>query len=329
MKLVIKMQRRGLLGLLYLLLAAALVLPQAGAVRAWSGDSHVNTAACTDLGSDGQNSLQFTSAGHVLGFTEDSAIIASASHMLKTEFVNANPVAPGADKNSSGETGDGTASPLTRVTYRNLWDGVTVVYEASEVSIVKSTYYLDATGDGVPFDSIRLGYNRPVSLDEQGNLVIAYENGNLVESAPIAWQEVGGERKPVTAAYALCGEQAVGFSLGDYMPGIPVVIDPELTWNTFLGGSGNDDGYAFAVDSSGNVYVTGKSFATWGSPVRAYNASSDVFAAKLNSSGSLTWNTFLGGSDYDFGYAIAVDGSGNVYVAGSSLYHLGLSVAGV
>jgi hypothetical protein len=43
-----------------------------------------------------------------------------------------------------------------------------------------------------------------------------------------------------------------------------------LTWNTFLGGSGNDQGYGIVVDSSGNVYLAGHSSATWESPIRAY-----------------------------------------------------------
>jgi hypothetical protein len=92
-----------------------------------------------------------------------------------------------------------------------------------------------------------------------------------------------------------------------------------LTWNTFLGGSGDETGRGVAVDGSGNVYVTGTSFGpTWGSPVRAYTKHSDAYAAKLNSSGTLLWNTFLGGSADDFGNGVAVDGSGNVYVAGFS-----------
>ncbi len=72
------------------------------------------------------------------------------------------------------------------------------------------------------------------------------------------------------------------------------------------------------MDGSGNVYVGGYSYATWGSPIRAYTSSADAFAAKLDSGGNLTWNTFLGGSGYDFGNGIAVDGSGNVYVGGYS-----------
>jgi hypothetical protein len=91
-----------------------------------------------------------------------------------------------------------------------------------------------------------------------------------------------------------------------------------LTWHTFLGSSGEDRGFSVAVDGSGNVYVSGYSNATWGSPKRAYTGDYDAFAAKLDGSGNLTWHTFVGGSDTDAGHGIAVDGSGNVYVGGYS-----------
>ncbi|MDD8027490.1 MAG: SBBP repeat-containing protein, partial [Acidobacteriota bacterium] len=92
-----------------------------------------------------------------------------------------------------------------------------------------------------------------------------------------------------------------------------------LTWNTFLGGSGSDVGYGIAVDGSSNAYVGGYSDATWGtSPIRAYTSGYDAFAVKLDSGGNLTWNTFLGGNGVDAGNGIAVDGSSNVYVGGYS-----------
>jgi hypothetical protein len=67
------------------------------------------------------------------------------------------------------------------------------------------------------------------------------------------------------------------------------------------------------------VYVAGTSYSTWGSPVNAFAGNVDAFAAKLDSSGMLQWNTFMGSSSTDSGFAIAVDGSGNVYVAGDSV----------
>ena len=127
---------------------------------------------------DGAKLLQFTSAGHVLGFTDNSVIVASASHMLKIDFLNSRAVTPEADNAASGESSSGAALALGRVTYQNLWDGVTAVYEASGTSIVKSTYYVE---DGNQVDNIRLGYNHPVQIDENGNLSITYEDGAIVE----------------------------------------------------------------------------------------------------------------------------------------------------
>ncbi len=95
--------------------------------------------------------------------------------------------------------------------------------------------------------------------------------------------------------------------------------DGEMVWNTFIGSSAEDFGDDIAVDSSGNIYVSGSSKAAWGNPVRAYSGKQDVFAAKLTGEGVLLWNTFLGGSSTDGlnGY-IALDSSGNVYVTGTS-----------
>jgi hypothetical protein len=92
-----------------------------------------------------------------------------------------------------------------------------------------------------------------------------------------------------------------------------------LQWHTFLGGAGDDYGYALTLGGDGNLYLTGKSTATWGSsPLRAFSGLLDAFVAKLNSSGVLQWNTFLGGAGIDEGTGIAVDGNSNVYVIGSS-----------
>ena len=93
-----------------------------------------------------------------------------------------------------------------------------------------------------------------------------------------------------------------------------------LIWNTFLGGEGDDMSHSIAVDTAGNVYVAGTANLTWGSPVRAYQGGmNDVWAAKLDASGGLQWNTFLGGDQNDTPAAVAVDGSGNIYVCGESV----------
>ena len=90
-------------------------------------------------------------------------------------------------------------------------------------------------------------------------------------------------------------------------------------WHTFYGSAGNDDfGYGIAVDGSGNVYVTGTSQGNWGSPLSAYSGNADFFLLKLNSSGTYQWHSFYGSGNDDWGWGVAVDTSGKVYVTGGS-----------
>lgn len=91
-----------------------------------------------------------------------------------------------------------------------------------------------------------------------------------------------------------------------------------LVWNTFLGGAGGDGSSGISVDSNGNVFVGGSSGQTWGSPIRAYQGGQDSFAAKMDPSGNLLWNTFLGSAGNDWGAETAVDWAGNLYVTGYS-----------
>ena len=92
-----------------------------------------------------------------------------------------------------------------------------------------------------------------------------------------------------------------------------------LVYSTYLGGSGDDDGYGIAVDSSGNAYVTGRAAA--GFPLtqalqRTSGGSDDVFVSQLNAGGSaLLFSTYLGGNQSDFGLGIAV-GDSAIYVTG-------------
>jgi Beta-propeller repeat len=102
--------------------------------------------------------------------------------------------------------------------------------------------------------------------------------------------------------------------------------DGTLLAATYLGGTGYDEGYGIAVDSVGNVYVTGTTYSTNFPIVNAYQGTKkgdgDVFVAKLNNTlSSLLYATFLGGGTIsywaeEFGRAIAVDASGNAYVTG-------------
>jgi hypothetical protein len=97
-----------------------------------------------------------------------------------------------------------------------------------------------------------------------------------------------------------------------------------LVYSTYIGGNASDLGYAIAVDGSGNAYVTGYSDSpdydvTSGAFQTTNEGTPDVFVTKLNASGSgLVYSTYIGGSNSDHAYGIAIDGSGNAYVTGST-----------
>jgi len=267
--------------------------------------------------------LQFTAGGHVLGFAPEAAWLAAGSHALRVGFAGANAVTPASAGSTAasplGGKGQKGAAPLGRVTYNNLWDGISLTYEAADGAVVKSTYHLAQGADPA---QIRLRYNVPVALQADGSLSLAFATGQMIESAPVAWQEIHGRRAPVAVSFQVRG-QTVGFSLGAYDPAYPLTIDPEYQWHTFYGGSGVDFAYAIAVDGSGNIYVAGDSTATWAGPageppLHAYSGNHDIVVLKLSSAGAYQWHTFYGGSGFDYGRAIVVDGSGDVYVTGDS-----------
>jgi hypothetical protein len=91
-----------------------------------------------------------------------------------------------------------------------------------------------------------------------------------------------------------------------------------LVWHTFFGSFSGDWGYDIGLDNSGNLYVTGSSYVTWGSPVNPHPGGSAACAVCLSSSGSLIWNTFLGSAGQDYCRAITLDNSGTIYLAGYS-----------
>ncbi len=261
--------------------------------------------------------LQYTSAGHALGFHEKGFYVASNDHMLRIDFVDSRPTSPYVpDKSSSNSYDD---SSLTKVTYHNLWSDISVSYTTDSGGIFESTWQIASGGNP---EQIRLRYNIPTEITAEGQLKMRYTRGWMQESAPVAWQMDEGQRLPVDVAFNRYDDGSIGFKLGDYDKSLPLLIDPVLEWNTFLGSSGGDDATSIATDASGNIYITGSSQYSWGNPIVAHTGgggSYDGFLAKLSPTGELLWNTFMGSSNvWDNANSVAVDSTGNIYVTGDS-----------
>jgi hypothetical protein len=214
-----------------------------------------------------------------------------------------------------------------QISYLDLYKGVTLRYEGDNRSL-KGTYLV---APGAQPEAVRWRYAgaQSVSLSGEGNLEIVpgatSQVGKLVEHAPVAWQDIDGERVPVRASYALAADGSVGFSIGSYNRAYPLVIDPTLEFATYLGGEDQDQGLAIVTDDTGAIYVTGEAqsvdFPTTAGAFQPLfsDGLSDAFVTKFAPDGAtLLYSTYLGGNLTDISRDIYVDGEGNTYLTGST-----------
>ncbi len=210
------------------------------------------------------------------------------------------------------------------VIFKEVYPGIDLKYYGNGDGKLEYDFIIQP---GADISQIAIRYDGVENLcaDDAGQLVAETEWGQIIEQAPTANQYVNGERKEIKAEYDLCAGSTFGIKLTDgYEPEYAVVVDPVLSYSTYLGGSSDDYGDWIAVDNSGNAYIAG---ATMSANFPAYNAYQatyaggyfDAYVTKLSSSGnSLIYSTYLGGSMEDFGWSIAVDSSGCAFLTGET-----------
>jgi photosystem II stability/assembly factor-like uncharacterized protein len=206
-----------------------------------------------------------------------------------------------------------------RVEYSGVYPGVDLAYYGRQGRL---EYDFIVAPGGDP-SAIRLGIEgaRRIRIGAGGDLVLETGGAPIRFRKPVTYQTIGGTRRLVRSEYRLAGARQVAFSLGAYDRRYPLVIDPSLAYSTYLGGSGFDYGTAIAVSSHGNAFVTGYTssldFPTVNAEQAYFTSYSGIFVAELAANGeSLVYATYLGGSDYDYPYSIAVDSTGAAYLTG-------------
>jgi hypothetical protein len=312
-----------------------------------------------------------------------------------------------------GATYTGVVS-YAQAAFHNVYAGVDVVYQSNT-----DTHQLEYNFVVAPHadpGQVALAFSGAdqLALDGQGDLVLRTSGGDILQHAPVAFQEIGGARHAVASRFIIDAGNQVHFALGNYDHSHALTIDPTYVYSSYLGGANNDQANAVAVnpviqngqervfvvgstssptfrpndpgnsapikptlfpgngnfanaafaievdptnnnrpiyldyfggnrvqvatgvtvDANNNAYLTGyttsdKGFAVtpggqpgtlpaWqvahGGPCASFNA----FAIYLDANGNQTYGTFLGGAGDDFGYGIALDNNGSVYVAGST-----------
>jgi hypothetical protein len=205
--------------------------------------------------------------------------------------------------------------------YPAVWEGVDLEISGSQDGM-KMNWVLDRPDRA---SSVRLRWVGADSLeiDVTGNLLVHHALGTLTDLSPIAYQEIDGERKPVDCVYRLFGSFELGFELtGSYLEDIPLIIDPILTYASYLGGSLTETGRGIAVDTQGCAYVTGTTTSvdfpvTPGAFQTTYGGDTDAFVTKFASNGaSLIYSTYVGGSGIEPYNFISLDTEGCAYITG-------------
>jgi hypothetical protein len=206
--------------------------------------------------------LQFRSGVVVLGFKPEKVYLAGMGFLLVEEFIGTTGVKPvGGNQREQKDNLTKEVPEFVKVSYPDLWPGITLHYEARPGGIAESTYIIETKGDPA---LIRIKYNAKAEIQKNGSLRFKHpkEKGYFTLTAPIAWQEIKGKKVSVEVAFNKYKDGSVGFKTGRFDPNQPLIIDPTYQWHAFYGQSGDDVGYAITTDSSGNVYIAGVSNAT-------------------------------------------------------------------
>src|SRR5262245_44458037 len=211
---------------------------------------------------------------------------------------------------------------FARVQYSTIYPGIDLVYYGNQEQL-EYDFLVSPNADPSRI-AMRLGGARTLSVDDNGNLIVALSEGNLLQKRPFAYQIVNGKPVEVSVHYRIQNANVIGFQIAAYDRSQPLTIDPVLLYSTYFGGSDSDGTTDVAVDAQGNAYIAGATFSADFPAVNAAQRSinlfgDDAFVSKISRDGSaVLFSTFLGGSRSDVASAAAVDANGNVYVTGQT-----------
>ncbi len=213
---------------------------------------------------------------------------------------------------------------FARVLVAGLYPGVNLAYYGNQRQL---EYDLTVAPDADPgVIAIRFDGADKISINPAGELVLNLGDSEIRQPKPVIYQTVNGSRKEISGGYKILDAHTVAFTVGGYDQSLPLVIDPILSYSTYFGGTASTTAWAVAVDTNGFVYVAGQTlsaqFATHGAFQTNYQGGSqtgDAFVAKFGNNGTnLVYFTYLGGSADDAAYGLAVDATGDAYVAGAT-----------
>jgi len=227
-------------------------------------------------------------------------------------------------------------SNYEKVRYASVYPGVDLVYYGNQ----KQLEYDFVVSPGADARTISLAFGGgpdgstkiPLSINRDGDLVATLQGGAVSFHKPIVYQKNDSSAKTVVdGRYLLKADGHVGFDLGPYDHSKQLIIDPVLSYSTYLGGSNEDISYGitYGVRYGQPILVGSTRSADFPQVLALYpygggtcgtQPCRDIFVAKYNPAlTKLIFSTFIGGSNDDVPSQVTQDIFGDIFLVGYSL----------
>ncbi|HJX72324.1 MAG TPA: SBBP repeat-containing protein, partial [Bacteroidales bacterium] len=279
--------------------------------------------------------LYLTSTGSVMHLNGDDENLNTIP--LQMEILDANPDAKGKGLNqlvsrSNYFRGNDPGQWITdvpnydRVGFEDIYKNIDLIYYIND-NEVEFDFMVKP---GAKPEMIRMNFSgvEKVKINRNGDLIVHAGGHKLVYRKPLAWQTIDGSRHHVDVQFALAEKNEICFNTGKYNNNETLIIDPQVVYSTYLGGSETESGYAIAVDAEGCAYVTGSTTSTDFPTFSSFQSEltpgmfsnlSDIFVTKFNAAGTdIVFSTYIGGNWGDEAKGIAIDGNNYIYLTGTT-----------